>query len=255
MGKAAQKQFTVDMWWTDLNDVEIGLFRHSRHRAKSRQFTQDSDVIGEVKENSERTGLISYREGLWKSENPAEKRLVFKLFSPSMAWRGTMDLLIGRSVQLSSGAGGFPVTAFSLNVSGHDQVIQVERSARKWPGLPEKFSFFLLQENGEARLYRLRQDWVNIGGDYTLYDQTGTRIGHLNGRVIDIGGRWDVTLDAEHDSPVMQAVLQLTCAMLKFNNAARRHIEALTVSVASGAMKLALEAQEADLYLNPRRTR
>ena len=55
MGKAngkAQEQertFTVDMWWTDLNDVEIGFFIHSRHRAKSRQFTQDTDVIGEVK--------------------------------------------------------------------------------------------------------------------------------------------------------------------------------------------------------------
>ena len=74
MGKAngkAQEQertFTVDMSWTDLNDVEIGFFIHSRHRAKSREFTQDSDVIGEVLEGGQRTGLISYREGLWKSE-------------------------------------------------------------------------------------------------------------------------------------------------------------------------------------------
>ncbi len=254
MGQAAARHFTVDMWWTDLNDVEIGFFRHSRHRAKSRQFTQDSDVIGEVKENGERAGLISYREGLWKSENPAEKRLVFKLFTDKMNWRGTMDLLIGRSVQLSAVAGGFPVTAFSLNVSGHDQIVQVERSARKWPGLPEKFSFFLLRD-GVAQLYRLRQDWINIGGDYTLYDQTGARIGHLNGRVVDIGGRWDVSIAAEHDSPHMATVLQLICAMLKFNNAARRHIEAVTEGVTSGAMKLALEKNEVDLYLNPRRPR
>lgn len=254
MAQPATKEFTVDMWWTDLNDVEIGFFRHSRHRAKSRQFTQDSDVIGEVKEGGNRAGLISYREGLWKSQNPAEKRLVFKLFTDKMNWRATMDLLIGRSVQLSAVAGGFPVTAFSLNVSGHDQIIQVERSARKWPGMPEKFSFFLLQ-NGEARLFHLRQDWINIGGDYTLYDQTGTRIGHLNGRIIDIGGRWDVSIAAEHHSPQMAAVIQLICAMLKFNNAARKHIETLTEGVKSGTMKLALEAQEMDLYLNPRRPR
>jgi hypothetical protein len=165
-----------------------------------------------------------------------------------------MDLLIGRSVQLSAVAGGFPVTAFVLNVSGHDQLIQVERSARKWPGMPERFSFFLLKD-GEARLYRLRQDWINIGGDYTLYDQTGARIGHLNGRVIDIGGRWDVTLAAEHHNAVMVAVLQLICAMLKFNGAARRHIESLTEGVTSGAMKLALETQEVGLYENPRRQR
>jgi hypothetical protein len=254
MGQAAMTDFTVDMWWTDLNDVEIGFFRHSRHRAKSRQFTQDSDVIGEVKGNGQRTALISYRQGLWKSDNPAQKRLVFKLFSDKMAWRASMDLLIGRSVQLSAVAGGFPVTAFSVNVNGFDQLIQVERSARKWPGMPERFSFFLV-EGGEASMFRLRQDWINIGGDYTLYDQTGARIGHLNGRVIDIGGRWDVTLAAQHATPQMTATLQLICAMLKFNTAARRHIETLTSDVRRGGMKLALEPQELALYLNPRRTR
>lgn len=254
MAKAAtQRKFTVDMWWTDLNDVEIGLFVHSRNRAKSRQFTQDSDVIGEVVEGGERTGLVTYREGLWKSEDAGEKRLVLKLFSPGMHWRASMDMLVGRSVQLSTGAGGFPVTAFSINVDGHDQIIQLERSARKWPGLPEKFSFFLI-EKGEAKLYRLRQDWINIGGDYTLYDQTGARIGHLNGRVVDIGGRWDVSLDGEH-SALLATVLQLVCAMLKFNAAARRHIERVTDDVSSGVLKLALEKQEADLYMNPRRPR
>ncbi len=40
-GKAKERSFTVDMWWTDLHDVEIGFFIHSRHRAKSREFTQD----------------------------------------------------------------------------------------------------------------------------------------------------------------------------------------------------------------------
>jgi len=251
--KAVAKNFTVDMWWTDLNDVEVGLFVHSRHRAKSRQFTTDSDVIGEVLEGGERTGLISYREGLWKSDTPGAKRLVLKLFSPSMTWRGSLDLLVGRSVQLSTGAGGFPVTSWSINIDGHDQIIQLERSARKWPGLPEQFSFFLI-ENGEARTYRLRQDWINIGGDYTLYDQTGARIGHLNGHIFNLAGRWDVTLDGEH-SPLLATTLKLVCGMLKFNNAARRHIGRVTRDVRQGAISLAIEKQEADLYQNPRRPR
>ena len=105
---------------------------------------------------------------------------MLKLFTPSMNWRASMDMLVGRSVQLSAGAGGFPVTAYSIHVEGLDQVIQLERSARKWPGLPEQFSFFLM-EDGEAKLYRLRHDWIDIGGNYTLFDQTGAKIGHLNG--------------------------------------------------------------------------
>ncbi len=67
MTAAAQTQYTVDMWWSDLNDVEVGIFVKSRMRARSRQMTADSDVIGEVRENGERTGLLTYRESLWKS--------------------------------------------------------------------------------------------------------------------------------------------------------------------------------------------
>ncbi len=253
MAASVSTQYTVDLWWTDLNDVEFGLFRQSRHRAKSRQFTADSDVIGEIKQNGERTGLLSYRESLWKAENPADKRLVIKLFSPSMTWRGTLDLLIGRSLQLSFGAGGFPVTAFSINVSGHDQIIDVERSARKWPLMPEKFSFFILDGN-EPKLYRLRRDWIDIGGDFTLYDQRGERIGHLNGRVIDIGGRWDVEIDKAHDNPRLNTVLQLFCGMLRYNRRARRHVGELVEQVKQGAMPK-LDSHEVDLYLNPRRPR
>jgi hypothetical protein len=251
--RSSERNFTVDMWWTNLNDVEIGFFVHERHRAKSRQFTQDSDVIGEVLEGGERTGLISYREGLWKSEKPGEKRLVLKLFTPSMNWRASMDMLVGRSVQLSTGAGGFPVTAFSINIDGLDQIIQLERSARKWPGMPEQFSFSVM-DKGEVKLYRLRQDWIDIGGDYTLYDRTGAKIGRLTGHIFDPGGKWDVSV-SEGCTPYLATSLQLVCAMLKFNAAARRHVNRLTHDVSSGAIKLALEKQEADLYLNPRRPR
>ena len=57
---------------------------------------------------------ITYREALWKAEKPGEKRLVLKLFTPSMNWRASMEMLVGRSVQLSTGAGGFPVIAYSI---------------------------------------------------------------------------------------------------------------------------------------------
>jgi hypothetical protein len=76
----------------------------------------------------------------------------------------------------------------------------------------------------------------------------------LNGHLFDIGGRWDVTLSGKR-SPHLATALQLTSAMLKFNSAARRHVDRLTHEVTSGAMKLALEKQETDLYLNPRRPR
>ena len=244
-------QYTVDLWWTDLNSVEIGFFKHARHRAKSRQFSKDSDVIGAVDVNGKRTGLLTYRRGLWEESEGMKKRLVVKLFSEEMNWRGTMDMLMGRSLQLTLGAKGFPVPAFTINLSGHEQIVNVERSARKWPLIPEDYSFFILEDK-TPRFYRLRRDWISIGQDYTLYDERAIRIGHLNGRVLDIGGRWDVKIREDHDNPRLNGTLQLFCGMLRFRKPVERNLRKLTRDVMRGGADLRMDTQEIDLYQNPR---
>lgn len=246
-------KYTVDLWWTDLNDVEFGFFRQARHRAKSRQYTKDSDVIGAVNVNGERKGLLSHRRGVWKENEGMKKRLVVKLFTEDMNWRGTIDMMLGRSLQLSVGARGVPVLAFSVNLSGHDQLIQVERSALKWPLMPEHYSFFILDDKRRPRFYRLRRDWISIGQDYTLYDEMGGRIGHLNGRVLDIGGRWDVKIREDHDEPRLNSTLQLFCGMLRYRKASERHIRSLLKAVRRGTLDSNIDVQESHLYLNPRR--
>jgi hypothetical protein len=245
-------KFTVDLWWTDINDVEIGFFRQSRHRAKSRQYTKDSDVIGEVDSNGERAGLLTYRRGAWNDAAGMKKRLVVKLFSPDMVWRGSMEALLGRSLQLTIGARGFPVLSFSVNLAGHDQIVHVERSARKWPLIPEDYSFFLIGEK-KSVFYRLRRDWISIGQDYTLYDAQGVKVGHLNGRVLDFGGRWDVKVREDHDNPRLNGVLQLFCGMLRYRAACEKHVRGLAGQIRNGTLAGEIDAQEAELYYNPRR--
>ena len=58
--------FIVDIWITNFNRTEFGIYKRSRNRAKSRQFTSDMDIFAEVIEGGERTGLIGYREELWE---------------------------------------------------------------------------------------------------------------------------------------------------------------------------------------------
>ncbi|WP_088346970.1 MULTISPECIES: hypothetical protein [Rhodomicrobium] len=245
-------EYTVDMWWTDLNATEIGIFQHTRQRAKSRQFSKDSDIIGAVDVNGERTSLLTYRRALWEEAEGMNKRLVIKLFSEAMNWRGTMDMLLGRSLQLTIGAHGFPVAAFTVNLAGHEQLISVERSAHKWPLMPEDYSFFLI-EGKQARFYRLRRDWIAIGADYSLFDEKGGKIGHLNGRVLNLGGRWDVRIREDHDNPRLNATLQLFCGMLRFRAAAERHIRKLVRGIKHGEVDAKIETHETDLYQNPRR--
>src|SRR5215475_8091573 len=180
--KTQWAEFILDVWITNFNSIEFGIYKKSRNRAKSRQFSSDMDIFAEVIENGNRSGLLGYREDLWKKSTGMDKRLVFKLFTESLNWRATMDLMLGRSLQLTLGAHGLPVTCFSINVSDHENMVYLERSAHKWPLLPENFSFFLL-EDGKPQFFRLRRDFIDLGGDYMLYDHRNRRIGGLDGKV------------------------------------------------------------------------
>lgn len=252
--KAEWSEFTVNVWITPFNSVEFGIYKHSRNRAKSRQFTTDMDIFAEIIQNGERTGLLGYREDLWRKNTGMDKRLVFKLFNETVNWRATMDLMIGRSLQLTLGARGLPVTCFSVNTGDHEQMVYLERSANKWPLLPEYFSFFLL-EDGKPQFYKLRRDLINVGGDYTLYNHHNENIGDLDGKVFSIGGKWYGRVKSEHADPRLLVVLKLFCGMLIFNDEARRHMRRLSRDIAAGKYTPKLEKQEADLYMNPRRVR
>ena len=252
--RAAWAQFAVDVWITNLNSVEFGIYKHSRNRAKSRQFTSDMDIFAEVIEDGERTGLLGYREDLWGKNAGMDKRLVMKLFNETLNWRATMDLMIGRSLQLTLGARGLPVTCFSVNANDTDSMIYVERSANKWPLAPEHFSFFLL-EGGKPLFYRLRRDFIDFGGDYTLYDHRNEAVGRLDGKVFSIGGKWYGHVHPDHANPRLMTVLKLFCGMLIFNPDCRRHMRWLARDVLAGRYEPKIEKQEGDLYMNPRRVR
>ena len=253
-GKKAFHEFMVDVWITNFNSVEFGFFKRERNKAKSRQFSSDMDIFAEVTENGERTGLLGYREELWKKNTGMDKRLVFKLFNESLNWRATMDLMIGRSLQLTLGARGVPVFAFSANIGDHDFMVYLERSANKWPFMPENYSFFIIHE-GEPQFFRLRRDFIDFGGDYKLYNQRNELIGRIDGRVFTLGGHWKGRVKTEYADKRLVMVLQLFCGMLAFNRGLRSHMRTLSHDVVAGRIKPKLEKQEADLYMNPRRVR
>ena len=248
-------EFQVDVWITNLNSVEFGFYKRSRNKAKSRQFTTDMDIFAEITENGVRTGLLGYREDLWTKHTGMDKRLVFKLFTDSLGWKATADLMLGRSIQQTMGARGLPVMTYSVNTDDDSYMIYIERSANKWPFLPEYFSFFLMDEKDKPKFYTLRRDVINLGGDYTLYDEKGEMVGHLDGKVFSIGGKWKCKVKEHVDSKRLMTVMKLFAGMLVFNGDCRRHMKALYKDVRAGRLDPKLERQEADLYLNPRRVR
>lgn len=247
-------RFVVDIWITNFNSAEFGVYKHSRNRAKSRQFSTDMDIYAEVLENGERTGLLGYREELWVKQSGMDRRLVMKLFSETLNWRATMDMMLGRSLQQTIGARGIPVTCFSINANDKETVVYLERSANKWSWMPENFAFFLL-EGGVPQFYRIKRDFFDFGGDYTLYDQTGQAIGRIDGKVLTIGGKWKVRVLKERADKQLMTVLKMFTGMIVFNDDCRRHVKQLARGLAGGRIEPRLEKQETDLYMNPRRVR
>ncbi len=246
--------FIVDIWSANPNRTEFVLYNLTRNRAKSRQFTSDMDIFAEVIEGGESTGLIGYREVLWEKAQGMDKRLVFKLFNETLNWRATMDLMIGRSLQQTIASRGLPVMTYSVNTDEDNFIVYLERSANKWPLLPENFAFFIMND-GKPEFYRLKRDLIDLGGDFTLYDQRGKAVGHLDGKIFSIGGKWKGKVRVEHADRRLLTVLQLFSAMQIFNADCRRHMRRLWKDVRGGKVKPQLDRQEADLYMNPRRIR
>ncbi|MEM5516036.1 hypothetical protein WNY37_03675 [Henriciella sp. AS95] len=252
--KAKWRRFKVDLWLTDINTVELGIMKHTQHEADSDQFTKDMEVIGQVKEDGERTGILAYRKEAWNESDGMKRRLIIKQFTDSMNWRGSMEFMMGRSLALSIGARGVPVSAYTLNLARHDQLIQLERSAHKWLFMPEYFSFFIETDDG-PRFYRLRRKVIAIGADYILYDGRGRKIGVLDHHILNLGGSWHVKLRESAAYIELEVALQMFCAMLRFNHDARNHVKRQLRKVTRGETDLDLDHHEKDLYANPRKLR
>ncbi|MEL6758289.1 MAG: hypothetical protein AAFP81_17795, partial [Pseudomonadota bacterium] len=64
---------------------------------------------------------------------------------------------------------------------------------------------------------------------------------------------WMMRIDPEHQDRKLETVLELFCAILKFNRAGRKHVQHMTEQVFRGRVQPDLDHDEEDLYLNPRR--
>lgn len=250
--KPKKRKVKVDFWATDLNTAEIGIMKRTQNEAASDQFTKDMELYGQTVIDGKREALIGYRQELWDGSEGFERRLVVRLFSETLGWRGTAEMMLGRSVQLSLAAGGRPVQAFTINIARHNQLIQLERSAMKWPFQTERFSFFIKGKTS-ARFYTLSRRRFCWGADYNIYDQKGRKIGVLDHQLLNLGGAWMMRLDPQHRDKKLETVLELFCAILKFNRASRSHVRKMTEDVFRGRVQPDLDHDEEDLYNNPRR--
>ena len=145
---------------------------------------------------------------------------------------------------------------YSINTDDDNYMVYLERSANKWPFMPENFSFFLIDEQNKPEFFRLRRNIINLGGDYTLYDQSNEQVGYIDGKVFSIGGKWRGRVKkGYHAEKRLLTVLKLFGGLMIFNGECRQHMKSLYKQMQKGKVEIKLERQEGDLYMNPRRVR
>jgi hypothetical protein len=254
------RKVTVDLWKTKLHDEIIGIKQHDEHMAKSRQFTRDMKLFGEVKEakkdkdKEETIGYLGYREGLWDDEDRLNQRLVIKLFSKSMYYQGTLEEMIGREFTRSiSAQNEFP--AFNLLLDGHEYMISLNKiRGGWWIFVPEWFVFRLNTPDGFIPV--ILKHKMGLGIDYRVVNGLGNfQFGFINGRKFDIGGRYDITLsapDKQLSDNVMARTLILFAASLKFHKDILKKIKKGTKLMKRGEWTPNLSNEELLLKRNPR---
>jgi hypothetical protein len=252
-----ERKISVDLWRTKLHDEIVGIKQKEEHMAKSRQFTRDLELIGEVfekkKGENETIGFVGYRKGLWDDEkDKLERRLVIKLFSKSMYYQGTLEEMVGREFTRSlSARHDFP--SFNLMVDDYDYLIPLNKIRGGW-FVPEWFVFRIDDEKGFIPI--ILKHKMGLGIDYRVVNGIGDKqFGKIDGKRFDVGGRYEITLKATDErllDNVLVRALILFAASLKFHEDIIKKIKKGTKKMRKNEWLPDLSNEEKLLRRNPR---
>jgi len=253
--KGGVKKIVVDLWKTGLHGAEIGIREKETRMSKSRQFSRDLDLIGAVEVDGEKAGHVGMRTGPWelpkgaKKEDEYKRRLIIKAFSESGNWDGTIEELIGWEIKNSVSVGESQ-PAFMCVVSGTKYLTLIEKLHTRWRA---NYSFQIINEDETVGLYTIKADRFSLGSDWYIEDVTGKKVAEVDGKVLDIGGEFEIKIFDEElgKNKVFVNTLKLFAATLKYLDEVEDKIKE-TVNAIGKGYKLELEKSEIKFFKNPR---
>ncbi len=250
-------EYVVDLWRTSgTHKVNIGIKKQQEYMSKSRQFTKDTEIIGEVKKGDEIIGYITYREGKWKSEK-MNSTLVLKFFSESFNWKATLEELKGRELA-NSFAANKSLPYFSYNGKNTKVLFSLEKVIRQNSFGKQVYSILVVDDETElVHIYRAEADRISLGTDWTIYNHEEKKIGVIDGSGFNIGGKYTIKLDQENFEIPDELIDCLICfaGANKFLEEIEERIEKELDLLKKGEEDLIIDKNEMALYKNPRMIR
>lgn len=244
----------VDLWRTKMHKEEWGIRLDAQRAQKDRQWTRDMDAIGTVKVDGKDYGLLAIREGLWKGKDPLERRFVMKLFSPSGYWRASIERLQGESFA-NSHATKEPCPAY-VCIFKHTRNLYRIRRLSHFPRFQGQiFGFSYLDENDVFRSFVIDDKRLKFGSDWVIKNIHNKVIAKINGKFLNIGGRFKIDIFEEKlaKDKTFFNILILFSSTLRFYRNIKKNIKKSLKELKISDTEVKLDDSETNLYLNPRK--
>jgi len=243
------QKVVVDLWKTGMHRVEVGIKKREEYRAKTRKFTADMDIIGEIRVDKETVGYVAYRKGLWEKEDPLERRLVIRTFTKDISWIAGIEENIGKSIALTL-AYDTPSPAFTIFHAKSRIVYTVEKIRAKILET-DMLIFTFIDENKVLMPLLIRSKRFAIGSDWDIIDMvSGKKVAHVDGKVLDIGGEFTIKTNIKSQKLVNSLVL--IAALMKFYDDIKRKLDAIAERLKKRKTYIKLSKTDASFFFNPR---
>lgn len=189
-GRIVHKKLLVNFWRTRLHDEELGIHQQLKYQAKTRWYSKNFDMEGEIEVDDEKKYIIAFNKDEWEENPIEEKRLVcryFTIMEESMEstpkggnFKGGVELSVAHSL-IQSYEIKHPAPVFILQNPGN---INLVRLVRSWRFIGTRWNFPLLPEDKEDELQIVTaKGVVGPGRNYKIY--IGKKlIGRIDGHPI-----------------------------------------------------------------------
>ena len=260
--KIVHKKVKINFWRTRLHDEELGVHQQLKYTAKTRWYSKNFDMEGNIEIDGEKKCIIAFNKEQWEESPLEEKRLVCRYFTTmeetmdSKAkggnFKGGIELSITHSL-IQSFEIKHAAPVFYAQIPGVKVLVRFVRGWRFWGS---RWTFPLLPEQkGDKLQMILAKGVVGPGRNYKFY--LGKKlIGRIDGKPIKKEYEIEIYDEAYAKDKTFVRYMILFGLTCNFMDGAAKIVKRLFKKMKStGTSDYIPPKTEMDLFRNPRMMR